>query len=74
MEKSNAMANTSMNVSLPETLKEYVEERVAGGIYSNPSDFVRSLIRGGYAPPRPGAARGLAPRGHQIGCGRADDR
>ncbi len=39
------MANTSMNVSLPEALKEYVEERVAGGSFSNPSDFVRALIR-----------------------------
>ncbi len=39
------MANTSMNVSLPETLKEYVQERVAEGIYSNPSDYVRALIR-----------------------------
>ncbi len=38
------MSNTSMNVSLPETLKEYVQERVAEGIYSNPSDYVRALI------------------------------
>jgi antitoxin ParD1/3/4 len=45
MEKTRTMTNTSMNVSLPETLKEYVEERVAEGIYSNPSDYVRSLIR-----------------------------
>ncbi len=39
------MTNTSMNVSLPETLKAYVQERVAEGIYSNPSDYVRALIR-----------------------------
>ena len=39
------MANTHMNVSLPETLKEYVTERVAEGIYSNASDYVRALIR-----------------------------
>ena len=39
------MANTSMNVSLPEPLKAYVHERVAEGSYSNPSDFVRALIR-----------------------------
>ena len=36
---------TSMNVSLPEILKEYVQERVAEGIYSTPSDYVRALIR-----------------------------
>ena len=34
-----------MNISLPETLKEYVKERVAEGIYSNPSDYIRALIR-----------------------------
>ena len=39
------VTNTSMNVSLPETLKEYVQERVAEGIYSNPSDYIRALIR-----------------------------
>src|SRR5919206_360467 len=45
MTKSSTMANTSMNVSLPETLKDYVQERVAEGTYSNPSDYVRALIR-----------------------------
>lgn len=39
------MGNTAMNVSLPETLKEYVQERVAEGTFSNPSDYVRALIR-----------------------------
>ncbi len=43
--ENSTMTNTSMNVSLPETLKEYVQERVAEGIYSNPSDYVRALIR-----------------------------
>jgi len=45
MTKSTAMANTSMNVSLPEALKDYVQERVAEGTFSNPSDYVRALIR-----------------------------
>ena len=39
------MATTSMNVSLPDGLKDYVKERVAEGSYSTPSDFVRDLIR-----------------------------
>ena len=43
MEKE--MTNTTMNISLPETLKEYVRDRVAEGIYSNPSDYIRALIR-----------------------------
>lgn len=39
------MAITSMNVSLPDGLKDYVKERVAAGDFSTPSDFVRDLIR-----------------------------
>jgi antitoxin ParD1/3/4 len=36
---------TSMNVSLPEELKEYVEAQTRHG-YSTPSEYVRELIRG----------------------------
>ena len=36
---------TSMNVSLPEDLKEYVETQTKRG-YSTPSEYVRELIRG----------------------------
>jgi antitoxin ParD1/3/4 len=35
---------TSMNVSLPEELKEYVEAQTKKG-YSTPSEYVRELIR-----------------------------
>jgi hypothetical protein len=34
------MSMTSMNISLPEELKEYVEERTHAG-YSTPSEYVR---------------------------------
>ncbi len=36
---------TTMNISLPESLREYVRRRVAEGGFANASDFVRSLIR-----------------------------
>jgi antitoxin ParD1/3/4 len=36
---------TNMNVSLPETLKEYVEEQVNGGGYGTVSEYLRELIR-----------------------------
>jgi len=36
---------TSLNVSLPEPLKDYVEAQVERGGYSTPSEYVRSLIR-----------------------------
>jgi antitoxin ParD1/3/4 len=39
------MAMTSLNISLPEALKEYVEGRVASGDWDTPSEYVRELIR-----------------------------
>ncbi|MGH6947693.1 MAG: type II toxin-antitoxin system ParD family antitoxin [Kiloniellales bacterium] len=40
-----AMSTTTLNISLPEALKEHVQKRVAEGAFSNASDFVRALIR-----------------------------
>jgi antitoxin ParD1/3/4 len=39
------MAPTSMNISLPDGLEDYVKERIAEGGYGSPGDFVRHLIR-----------------------------
>ena len=36
---------TTMNVSIPEALREYVDERVVEGGFANVSDYVRALIR-----------------------------
>jgi putative addiction module antidote protein, CC2985 family len=36
---------TSLNISLPEPLKEYVESQVASGDWGTPSEYVRELIR-----------------------------
>jgi antitoxin ParD1/3/4 len=35
----------TMNVSLPDPLRDFVEERVKTGKYANASDYVRDLIR-----------------------------
>jgi antitoxin ParD1/3/4 len=35
----------TMNVSLPDPMKAWVEERARSGRYSNASDYVRDLIR-----------------------------
>ncbi len=35
----------TMNVSLPDPMKEWVEDQVKTGHYSNASDYVRDLIR-----------------------------
>lgn len=34
-----------MNISLPETLKHFVDEQVQGGGYGTSSEYVRELIR-----------------------------
>ena len=35
----------TMNVSLPDAMKEWVEAKASSGRYSNASDYVRDLIR-----------------------------
>ncbi len=39
------MPMTSLNISLPEALKNYVEGQVASGDWGTPSEYVRELIR-----------------------------
>jgi antitoxin ParD1/3/4 len=36
---------STMNISLPETLKRFVDEQVAGRGYGTSSEYVRELIR-----------------------------
>ena len=36
---------TSLNISLPQPLKDFVEERVKEGGFSPPSEYVRELLR-----------------------------
>lgn len=35
----------TMNIALPESMKSFVQERVAEGGYSSASEYVRALIR-----------------------------
>ena len=35
----------TMNIALPESMKQYVQERVTEGGYSSVSEYVRELIR-----------------------------
>ncbi len=39
------MTMNSLNISLPDPLKAYVEDRVASGDFGTPSEFIRNLIR-----------------------------
>lgn len=42
---SLVMAITTMNISLPDSLKGFVDERLAGDGYGSASEYVRELIR-----------------------------
>ncbi|WP_126977001.1 type II toxin-antitoxin system ParD family antitoxin [Frigidibacter oleivorans] len=35
----------SMNISLPQQMRDWVEEQAASGRYANASDYMRDLIR-----------------------------
>ena len=39
------MATTTMNVSLPESMKAFIDERLNGEGYGTASEYVRELIR-----------------------------
>jgi antitoxin ParD1/3/4 len=36
---------TSLNISLPETLQEFIQEQVAAGTYSSASEYLQALVR-----------------------------
>lgn len=39
------MSTTSLRISLPEPLEEFVREQVRDGAYDDPSDYIRALVR-----------------------------
>lgn len=39
------MSMTSINISLPESMKNYIEEQIAQGSYSTTSEYFRELIQ-----------------------------
>lgn len=41
----DAVSATTMSIAIPEDLKAYVIDRVAGGEYTSASEYLRDLIR-----------------------------
>lgn len=35
----------TMNISLPKSMRDWVDERLQSGLYANNSDYIRDLIR-----------------------------
>ena len=36
---------STLNISLPDQMRSFIEAQVSGGLYSSASDYVRALIR-----------------------------
>jgi len=39
------MKRSTFNISMPETMRKYVEQRAGGGGYGSVSEYIRELIR-----------------------------
>lgn len=65
------MDMTSLNVSLPKALKDYVENQVSEGGYSTPSEYVRALIREDHKRRAQEKLEGLLVEGLDSGGGRS---
>jgi antitoxin ParD1/3/4 len=60
----------TMNISLPEAMKQWVEQQGRSGHYSNSSDYVRDLIRRDYERAvKVARLQALATEGIQSGAG-----
>lgn len=63
---------STMNIALPEALRQYVAQRVAAGQYGNTSEYVRELIRRDQREQQLSRLRGLLEEGLASGPARAD--
>jgi antitoxin ParD1/3/4 len=39
------MSRATLTISLPQTMKDFIDERLREGRFSTPSEYIRSLIR-----------------------------
>jgi antitoxin ParD1/3/4 len=46
MDRKEETLMDTMNIALPESMKQYVQARVSEGGYSSVSEYIRELIRG----------------------------
>jgi len=58
---------TSLNVSLPEPLKKYIERQTRQGGYSTPSEYMRDLIRADQKQKAGERVEALLPEGLESG-------
>ena len=61
---------TTLNISLPDPMRAFVEEQVAQGGYSTVSEYIRQLIREAHKQAARSKIEGLLLEGLDSGVGR----
>jgi antitoxin ParD1/3/4 len=64
------MSGTTMSFSLPDTMREYIDNRVESGSYGNTSEYLRELIRHDQMEQSKKRFRELIEEGLRSGPGR----
>ena len=58
---------TTLNISLPESMRAFIEQQIAQGGYSTASEYIRGLIRGDQKRTAEKRVEALLPEGLQSG-------
>lgn len=61
-----------MSFALPETMRNYIDERVVSGNYGNTSEYIRDLVRKDQRDQATQRVRALIEEGLASGRGRED--
>jgi antitoxin ParD1/3/4 len=64
------MSRQTMSFALPESMREYIDNRVASGSYGNTSEYIRDLVRRDQEEQAKKRLRDLIEEGLASGPGR----
>ena len=64
------MSKNTMSFALPETMRDYIDERVVEGNYGNTSEYIRDLVRRDQQEQARNRLRGLIEEGLASGPAR----
>lgn len=64
------MSRNTLSFALPETMRAYIDARVATGHYGNTSEYIRELVRKDQAEEAKARLRALIEEGLASGPGR----
>jgi len=64
------MSRNTLSFALPETMRSYIDARVASGHYGNTSEYIRDLVRKDQAEEAKLRLRALLEEGLSSGPGR----